>query len=264
MAVEEFYVTLPSNSSSAYYPDNTLSDFTTKLFKPIDLTGEWEVALTEISFPHSFYNITEPFNRILYSGNGSPHNVKTFNIPPGYYHDLKELFLTMHDMMDDLGQRNIKLTLNKNTQKVKVKLDGGAFIEFRAELAAMLGFVGNGPEKLVSVRHLNTHDAELPIDLNAGMYSLYLYSDIVEDQLVGDVFAPLLRIVHGKDRVKGGDMVTRTYENPHFVKVKMKRFDTINMHIRRDTGEKISFQRGKVIVKLCFRFARSGYFNRRY
>ena len=44
MAVEEFYVTLPSNSSGAYYPDNTLSDFTTKLFKPIDLTGEWEVA----------------------------------------------------------------------------------------------------------------------------------------------------------------------------------------------------------------------------
>ena len=146
MAVEEFYVTLPSNSSGAYYPDNTLSDFTTKLFKPIDLTGEWEVALTEISFPHSFYNITEPFNRILYSGNGSLRNVKTFNIPPGYYHDLKELFLTMHEMMDELGQRNIKLTLNKNTQKVKVKLDGGAFIEFRAELAAMLGFVGKAPK----------------------------------------------------------------------------------------------------------------------
>ena len=184
------YVTLPSNSSSAYYPDNTLSDFTTKLFKPIDLTGEWEVALTEISFPHSFYNITEPFNRILYSGNGSTRKVKTFNIPSGYYHDLKELFLTMHEMMDELGQRNIKLTLNKNTQKVKVKLDGGAFIDFRAELAAMLGFVGKGPEKLVWVRHLNMHDAELPVDLNSGMYSLYLYSDIVEDQLIGDVFAP--------------------------------------------------------------------------
>ena len=136
------------------------------------------MALTEISFPYS-YNITAPFNRILYSGNGSPRNVKTFNIPPGYYHDLKELFLTMHEMMDELGQLNIKLTLNKNTQKVKVKLDGGAFIEFRAELAAMLEFVGKGLEKLVSVCHLNTHDAELPINLNADMYSLYLYSDIV-------------------------------------------------------------------------------------
>ena len=263
MAVEEFNVTLPSNSSSAYYANNTLSDFTTKLFKPIDLTREWEVALTEISFPHS-YDITAPFNRILYSGNGSPCNVKTFNIPPSYYHDLKELFLTMHEMMDELGQRNIKLTLIKNSQKVKVKLDGGAFIEFRVELAAMLGFVGKGPEKLVSVRHLNTHDGELPIDLNAGMYSLYLCSDIVEDQLKGDVFAPLLRIVHVKDRVKGGDIITRTYENPHFVKVKKKRFDTIDMHIRRDTGEKISFQHGKVIVKLCFRSVRSGYFNRRH
>ena len=199
------------------------------------LNGRMGGGVDRNQFP-PLHNVTEPFNRILYSGNGSLRNVKTFNIPPGYYHDLKELFLTMHEMMDELGQQNIKLTLNKNTQKVKVKLDGGAFIEFRAELAAMLGFVGKGFEKLVSVRHLNTHDAELP---NAGMYSLYLYSDIVEDQLIGDVFAPLLRIVHGKDRVKGRDIITRTYKNPHFVKVKMKRFDTIDMHIRRDTGEKI-------------------------
>ena len=63
----QFYVTLPSNSSKLYYPDNTLSDFTTKLFKPISLPARWEVGLCEISFPHSFYNVLSPFNQNSYT-----------------------------------------------------------------------------------------------------------------------------------------------------------------------------------------------------
>ena len=257
----EFYVTLPSNSSMTYYPDNTLSDFTTKLFKPINFSGEYEVALTEISFPHSFYNLTEPFNRVPYSGNGARRNNSVIIIPPGYYHNLEELFSTMYELMDDLGKTNIKLTLNKNTQKVKAKLRDGSFIEFHPVLAAMLGFVEKPDDKLISFRILNSHEANLPIDLNGGLYSIYLYTDIVADQMIGDAFAPLLRIVH-IDKQKCGDIVTRTYQSPNFVKVKRKNFDTIDMHIRRDTGEKISFQRGKVIVKLCFRPVKFSYFKR--
>ena len=260
MSVNEFYVTLPSNSSFDYYPSNTLSDFTTKLFKPIDLSGEWEVALTEISFPLSYYNITEPFNEIFYSGDGSGLNADTIRVPPGYYNDLDELFLTMHELLNSLGKSNIKLVLDKNTQKVSVKLKNDAFIQFHPELAAMLGFVEKRND-LLSFRLLRTHEANLPIDLNAGMYSLYLYTDIIEDQIIGDAFAPLLRIVH-MDKKGSGDVVTRTYQSPHFVKVRMKHFDTITVRIRRDTGEKIRFQRGKIVAKLCFRPVKTKYFKR--
>jgi hypothetical protein len=186
------------------------------------------------------------------------------HVPSGFYNDLDELFITMHELMDQLGRSNIKLALNRNTQKVKVKLQNNAFVEFHPELAAMLGFTtkspGNGGE-LLSYRVLNTHEANLPIDLNAGMYSLYLYTDIIEDQLVGDAFAPLLRIVH-MDKKGSGDVITRTYQSPHFVRVKMKHFDTITARIRRDTGEKIKFQRGKIVVKLCFRPVKIKYFKR--
>ena len=266
MADDEFYVTLPSNSSMDYYPDNTLSDFTTKLFKPIHLTGEWEVALTEISFPHSFYNIVEPFNVVRYSGDGSQRNQDRVTIPPGYYNDLEELFTTMHERMNSLGKSNIKLVLNQNTQKVKVKLKNGAFIQFHPALSAMLGFEKEQPEEgqleVVNVYMLKTHEGKLPMDLNAGMYSLYLYTDIIEDQLVGDAFAPLLRIVH-MDKKGSGDVTTRTYQSPHFVKVRMKHFDTITVRVRRDTGEKIKFQRGKIVAKFCFRPVRVKYFNKR-
>ena len=52
-----FYLTLPSNSSMKYYPDNTLTHYTTRLQLPMELSGDWEVALTEITFPKSWFTI---------------------------------------------------------------------------------------------------------------------------------------------------------------------------------------------------------------
>src|SRR6266516_5294119 len=54
-----FYLTLPSNSSQQFFPNNTLTEFTTKLPSTIELTNEWEVGLAEIMFPRSWYTIPE-------------------------------------------------------------------------------------------------------------------------------------------------------------------------------------------------------------
>ena len=43
----EIYVTLPSNSSMQYLPDNNKSNFLTKLPRTLQLDGEWEVGLAE-------------------------------------------------------------------------------------------------------------------------------------------------------------------------------------------------------------------------
>ena len=48
MSNDQFYLTLPSNSSFTNYPKNTLAEYTTQLPRPIQLDGEWEVALVEI------------------------------------------------------------------------------------------------------------------------------------------------------------------------------------------------------------------------
>jgi len=54
-----FNLTLPSNSSIDYYPENTVARFTTKLPNNIDLDGEWKVGLSEISVPSHVYNVIE-------------------------------------------------------------------------------------------------------------------------------------------------------------------------------------------------------------
>ena len=60
----EFYVTLPSNSSVEYFPDNKTSNFVTKLSRTLQLDGEWEVGLAEIDYPHTWYNIREGKNSV--------------------------------------------------------------------------------------------------------------------------------------------------------------------------------------------------------
>src|SRR5206468_10454899 len=61
----QFYLTLPSNSSQQFFPDNTLTEFTTKLPSTIELTGEWEVGLAEIMFPRSWYTIPKDGQTII-------------------------------------------------------------------------------------------------------------------------------------------------------------------------------------------------------
>ena len=54
----EFYVTLPSNSSMQYFPDNKTLNFVTELSRTL-LDGEWELGLAEIDYPHIWNNISK-------------------------------------------------------------------------------------------------------------------------------------------------------------------------------------------------------------
>src|SRR5271154_2756325 len=58
--MSSFYVTLPSNSSMLYFPNNTLTRFRTKLHTPIILKGNYEVSLVEITYPLKFVVLEEP------------------------------------------------------------------------------------------------------------------------------------------------------------------------------------------------------------
>ena len=55
----EFQLTLPSNASITFSPDNKPANYTTTVPSPISLEGEWEVALIDIQYPHNWMNITK-------------------------------------------------------------------------------------------------------------------------------------------------------------------------------------------------------------
>ena len=65
----EFQLTLPSNASITFSPDNKPANYSTTLPSPISLEGEWEVALIDIQYPHNWMNITKDIYLILLNRN---------------------------------------------------------------------------------------------------------------------------------------------------------------------------------------------------
>ena len=78
-----------------------------------------------------------------------------------------------------------------------------------------------------------------------------MYCDLVEPQYVGDSLSPLLRIA----KVEGshGDLISQSFNNPHYIPIGKRSFDTVEIDIRDDTGRKIPFQSGKSVITLHFR-----------
>ena len=59
----EFQITLPSNASMELYPENEATNYTTKLCYPLNLEGNWEVALVDLQYPIEMANV--PSNTIM-------------------------------------------------------------------------------------------------------------------------------------------------------------------------------------------------------
>ena len=86
MEVAQFYLHLPINISLDKFPNNTLTEYRVCLPQTISLTGDWEVALTEIHYPHSWNNVQENFENRFYLRNQEFSEVwEALIIPRGHY-----------------------------------------------------------------------------------------------------------------------------------------------------------------------------------
>ncbi len=273
-----FYLTLPSNSSMDYYPDNTLTTYTTKLSQPLELEGEWEVGLAEIQYPRSWYNVlkgeevfclaiknipeTKPILSKVkirhYSSvaklvkefekdmtNDSEKTVFLLRVKPGYYSDITKIIDKLEKTIKvNTDERSIKFTYDEVSHKVKMVLKNDFEIYMSPEFQRILGFNQMGFT-------VGTHTGKHVVDVHRGCYSLYVYCPLIQPRMVGDAVVPLLREIAIEGEM--GQVMTKTYEKIHYIPLQQKRFETIEIYIRDDTGKPIRFEWGKVVVTLCFR-----------
>ena len=244
----QFYVTLPSNSSMNYFPQNTITSYNTKLSEQIRLTGEWEVGIAEIHYPHSWFNVDETNNK-FYVNTDTNHEII---IPSGYYTSGDKLIDEINNTLRKNNINDVQFRFLPTPERVGISTGVNASIRFLEGFQTLLGF------ELNSIPELSSVVAKKPINIHYRVPSLYVYTDIIEYQRVGDVSVPLLRILQTKESDIKKD-VFREFIMPHYKRVVKKDFDTILIDLRSDTGEKISFQRGRLLVKLHFRQSRSSY-----
>ena len=236
----QFYVVLPSNGSMTLYPNNTCSKFKINLSSTLELNPEqWEVGLAEIQFPGAFENIRKDKNRIAYL---SGDTWVGYKVPRGFYENPKDLVEKLREIEHLHG---ITFTYKETKKRTEISVPANCGIDFMdSDVGRYLGFDAN---TIITDKNMLSPYETSPFN---GIHTLFVYSDIVGNQYVGDVKAPLLRSVPIKRNKKGYHCVV--YDRPHFLSINRGLIQSIEIDIRDDTGEFMSFAAGRVIVTLVF------------
>ena len=257
-----------------YFPNNTVTRYSTHLQSTVNLDGNWEAALVEISLPRTWMTITSNAGNFTVtgdyeeeSGRMSPYSL-SMQISPGYYKTVKEI-------VDELNGTITKMMFQKDwvnkpdetywpkfkfyqsKRKVAIQLSPHGSIRFDDHLSNILGFPAN--EDIVNHGNaVNVIVAERTCNLNTGVQSVYVYCDVLENVPVGDTQAPLLRIVETSSI--HGDIVHVNFDPPRYIPVQKMEFDALEIDIRDEYGQPVSFESGQSVVTLHFRRASSSYF----
>jgi hypothetical protein len=244
---DNFYVVLPSNVNAEEFPNNTISHYYTPLPSNLNLKhGQWEVALVEITYPHSWENMYLPFSDVLFI---SPelYETKIVKIPNGYYASARDIAKKLDELKPDFFKGRFTWDTDDNKMKIALKEKEG--IHFRGRLAKMLGFndplvYNNSPRKSIFM-------PTFPVDIHANLHSIYVYTNIVKKTVVGITHVPLLRVINV--RGEHGDHIQKTYINPFYVPLQTPNIKHIEISLCDDLGKNVRFQYGRVILYLHFR-----------
>ena len=207
--MESFTIELISNASAQLFPDNTLSSFTTFLPEQLNLDGQWDVALSEISYPLMFQNVTE--GKFMFFDKKRSKLSEFYYLEPVLYPSITDIVEAMNILIQ--GRHNHSENCNKvkvswRTQKVEIYLanEGSGLAFFSTDLGHIFGSnVGN--EFVVMLRGKGPHKPEFAYDL-VRIHSLMIYTDLIEYNIVGDTKAPLLRCFPFISKLKSGDIIT--------------------------------------------------------
>lgn len=263
-------MTLPSTSSIKLYPENTTANYVTQLYKNIELRGDWEVALTEFHFPHTFFNVNHGSNRIkaLWRIEGQ-NSVTSGTVTPGYYKNDEEFLDAVNNVFKGMNLGKIRVnTITRcayyteparpiepkektvpNLRQIREPyITNHEFISLGEVLSRQLGY-----EPGVNIAAEPA--ALMPLNLAYGLPShIYIYSDIAEPHMVGDTNVPLLRMInthHGKYLF--GDEATITPNSLQYIPLAKNQFDNIQIDLRVNSGLPVPFKFGTAAVVLHFR-----------
>ena len=150
MASDDFYLVLPSNASMTTHPNNTLAQYITNLPRRISLSGDWECGLTEIHYPHDWYNVRNA--RLTVEHHGKMETDAYFE--DGYYGSAKTLVRALNDGVK--GGR-VKFSHDPVTQKVCVHMKGDTTFALYGDLPDVLGF-GRGDGVVIRTSNRKTVD----------------------------------------------------------------------------------------------------------
>ena len=207
--MDSFTIELVSDASSQLFPDNTLSSFTIFLPEQVNLDGQWEVAISEIFYPTMYQKVTE--GKFMFYDEKLSKTTEAYYLEPGLYSSIIDIVEPMNTIIQERNNHRdtcITIKVSRVTQKVKVYLaiEESSLAIFSTDLGHIFGDVKNDLGILMSGK--GPHELTFAYDI-VRIYSLMIYTDIVEYNFVGDTKAPLLRCFPFISKLKSGDIITK-------------------------------------------------------
>ena len=262
--MESFTIELVSNASGQLFPDITLSSFTKFLTEQLNLNGQCDFAISEISYPSMYQYVTE--GKFMLFHKKLSKSSEFFYLEPGLYPSITDIVETMNILIQEghnHSQNCIKVKMSRRTQKAEIyfanEASGLGF--FSTDLGHILGSnVGN--DFGVMLRGKGPRKSEFAYDI-VRIHSLMMYNDLVKYNIVGDIKAPLLRCFLFISKLKSGDILTtgqymnyQTFRNLQFRPLLKNSFHSIHIDLRDTSGEKPPFV-SVGITRLVLMFGRA-------
>ena len=240
---------LVSNASGEVFPENTLRSFTKFLPEQVNLEGQWEVAVSELSYPSKYQNITAGYFKFF--DEKLSKSTSTYILEPGLYTSITDIVEAMNTLIQERNNHNetcITVKVSRRSQKVVFNLanDTSGLPFCSTDLGHIFGNnVGN--QFGVLMKGKGAHEPQFACDI-VRIHSLMIYSNLVEYGIVGDTKDPLLRCFPFFSKLKGGDIITtgqymnyQRFSNPQFRPLLTNSFHSIHIDLRNTFGENIPF-----------------------
>ena len=261
-------VVLPSNASLQSFPNNSLASYTVKLPYPINLSskGSWEVALAEIQFQKSWFNVRNASITISLGTTSTD-----ISINEGYYETNESLIQHLNSSIKCAATKQIAemfvFKYNKITRTCSLHInvpEGVANFTFKLS------------NSLKDILKISDNMADIDLDINEcstnpdstanqstyvingsevmklkSIYTIMVYCDLAEPSIVGDIESPLLRTIpveegHWKYQCTSPSKL-------QYLPVSQREIRTISVYIFSDFGEMVPFTTGRTIVTLELR-----------
>jgi len=248
----DFYAFLPSNASPEVYPDNKTSHFKIELSKRMELHGQWQAALIELHYPNTIAQVLEGENEITLLSEGM---VDSVSIKPGCY-PTKADFLAAVRVALIVINNNVNadapLTETSDHRVVLHPFPGtheATKVQFSPRLALQLGLDHPGPYPANEIIY-----GVKPVELSLGIPpQLFVYMDILADQIIGHTRAPLLRTVPVDINARFGSLTIYHCDHPIYFDLNTRSFDTLQIDIRDHAGRYVPFDFGTLTLLVHFK-----------
>ena len=282
--MNDFYIFLSSNIESEFSSQkhNSIGNFRTNLPYKIELSDEYQVAISDIGYTRSWYNIEED-EKMDIQTNSTTEKIQCI-LPAGYYKDRESLRKAINEsifketynvksitvppylLFDDTKQRFILVFGSAADTKIKDYY----YIYFSKYLSNLLGFVDEEigifnsvnfeKFRIQNISMNNKNKTRIAPYLCASnipqlqiINSIYVYSDLIKPVIVGNNRAQLMRHVEVPKGIDFKDNFFINFRDRFYHPLNHCEFDTINITLKDDKGKIIDFKEGCATITLHFK-----------